>query len=221
MGSVDTRWKIRIDKETFNKLKADESFWQIIALSRAINALRFVQSVLEPYHQDNSPAALRVRYNSFFFNCALLYEVSLAVQRFSKHYRELPEFKDMAAVVNTHTAKHLLNSNLGEIRNKLVFHFDYREVGKQLAKLELDEPIFATGMGDTNKQAYLQLADLCVINAFAGFAASDKAEDTQRLTDLIKRTTDLTLQFMEKADEFILAVLKTNGWELKTVDSED
>jgi hypothetical protein len=40
----DTKhWAIEIDKGSFNKLKSDERFWQLVALSRAVNALRFVQ----------------------------------------------------------------------------------------------------------------------------------------------------------------------------------
>ncbi len=215
----DTRWKIKIDKEAFDKLKIEESFWQIVALSRAVNSLRFDQTVLEPYHEDDSPAAVRVRYNSFIFGCALLYEVSKTVQFFGKHHRDLPEYKAMTAVINTHAALDLRDSNLGELRNKLVFHFGYDEIGIQLAKLKLEEPIFAIGKGDTNKQVYLELADLCVINAFAGFAASEKEEDVQRMTELIKKTTELLLQFVDAADLFIRAVLQSTGWAFEKIDS--
>jgi hypothetical protein len=216
----DTRWKIRIDKQAFDKLKIEESFWQIVALARAVNSLRFVQTVLEPYHEDDSPAAVLIKYNSFFFTCALLYEVSKTVQYFGKHHHGLPEYKAMMEVINTHAAVDLRNSNLGELRNKLVFHFGYDEIGIQLAKLELDEPIFASGKGDANKHVYLELADLCVINAFAGSAASKKKEDIERFRGLLKQTTELALQFMGKADEFILAVLKTQGWELVIKQNE-
>ncbi len=40
------RWRIEIDKERFDKLKAEERFWQLVTLSRAVNALRFVQAAL-------------------------------------------------------------------------------------------------------------------------------------------------------------------------------
>jgi hypothetical protein len=210
--SFQTRWKISIDKDTFDKLKLEESFWQIVALARAVNSLRFVQTVLEPYHDDDSPAAVLVRYNSFFFTCALLYEASKTVQYFGKHHRNLRAYKDMMAVINTHAAVNLRDSNLGEIRNKLVFHFGSDEIGIQLAKLNLDEPIFVIGKGDANKHVYMELADLCVSNAFAGFAASEKPEDTQRMKDLIKQVTDLALLFMERADDFIVTVLYSSGW---------
>ena len=71
--SPNTRWKFRIDKDAFDKLKVEGSFWQIVALSRAVNSLRFIQTVIGPYRKDDSPAASLVKYNSFFFTCALLY----------------------------------------------------------------------------------------------------------------------------------------------------
>jgi hypothetical protein len=209
----ETKWKFRIDKKTFDKLKNEESFWQIVALSRAINSLRFVQTVLEPFHEDDSPAASLVKYNSFFFTCALLYEASNIVQHFGKHYRDLREYKDMKAVINTPEAVDLRNAKLGEIRNKLVFHFDYDEIGIQLAKLELEEPIFVIGKGYDRKHVYMELADLCVRNAFVGFPASDKEEDIQRVKELMKRTTELALLFMFKADDFIVTMLYSHGWE--------
>lgn len=211
--SPDTRWKIRIDKDAFKKLKLDEGFWQIVALARAINSLRFVQTVLEPFQMDDTPAAVLVRYNSFFFTCALLFEASKTVQYFGKHHSNLKAYKDMMAVINTHAAVDLRDSNLCEIRNKLVFHFGYDEIGIQLARLELDEPIFVIGQGPANKHVYMELADLCVSNAFAGFPASEKPEDIQRVKDLIKQTTELALLFMEKADDFIVTVLNSSGWE--------
>jgi hypothetical protein len=38
-----TRWKIVITKEKFDALKKKEEFWGLVALSRAVSQLRFVQ----------------------------------------------------------------------------------------------------------------------------------------------------------------------------------
>jgi hypothetical protein len=211
----EMKWKIRIDKETFDKLKNEESFWQIVALSRAVNSLRFVQTVLEPYQGDDSPAASLVKYNSFFFICALLYEASNIVQHFGKHHRDLKAYRWMMEIINTPEAVDLRKTNLGEIRNKLVFHFDYDEIGNQLAKLELDDPVFVIGKGANHehKHVYLELADRCVRNAFAGFAVSETDKDIQRMNDLMKQARDLAQEFMFRADDFIVTVLYSSGWE--------
>ena len=175
-----TRWKVRIDKSAFDKFKTEESFWSLVALSRVVNALRFVHSPLEHY-QNNTPGALRVRYNSFLFNCALLYEASLFVEQLHKHHGQGPEFQTMATVLNTKDARALLQSNLSGIRNRLVFHFGIDEIGAQLKNLELDEPIFVSAMGDTNQQTYYELADLCAISTFSGSVFPNTEADLKDL----------------------------------------
>jgi hypothetical protein len=215
-----TRWKIRLDKPLFDKVKTQESFWCLVALSRVVNALRFVHSPLEHY-QDDSPGALRVRYNSFFFNCALFREASLFVQKLHKHYGKSPEFQAVATIMNSNEARKLLEANLSPIRNSLVFHFDPGEIGAQLTKLELEEPIFLSAMGTTNEQVYYELADLCAISTFSArsFPTTDtdvQAFEGQVLEPLIKRTTELTVQFLTQAELFIVAVLESGGWEMVT-----
>ena len=75
MPDETKRWTIEIDKVRFDELKSEERFWQLVALSRAANTLRFVQAALLA-HPENSDSlqAKRTKFNSFFFTCALLYE---------------------------------------------------------------------------------------------------------------------------------------------------
>ncbi len=142
-----TRWTLQTDKATFDKLKHEERFWLVVALSRFVNELRFVQAPLEPFEQDTSPVALRVRYNSFLFTCALVYEASLFVNKLGKYYIGMPEYRAMVDVTNAYAAQNLLNSSLSPLRNKLVFHFDEGEIGAQLAMVERDVPTFLVAMG--------------------------------------------------------------------------
>lgn len=210
----EANWKLTINQKSFDKLKVQESFWQIVALSRAVNSLRFVLKALKPFDGDDSPAAWLIRFNSFYFTCALLYEASKTVQHFGKHYRDLQSYKSMMTVINSKAAINLRDSNLGEIRNKLVFHFGCDEIGTQLATLTVDEPIFATGKGDANKDVYFDLADFCVLRSFAGFPASDNEEDMQRTAELMKQSYDLARLFMARADDFIVTVLRSQGWDV-------
>src|SRR5690348_15952245 len=129
-----TRWALRMDKEKFDKIKNREGFWGLVALARAVNALRFVHSPLEHF-QNDSPAALRVRYNSFFFNCALFYEAGLLIQKLHEHHGGLPEFQALAQVMNGKPALALRDSSLNPLRNHFVFHFAIDETGEQLKKL--------------------------------------------------------------------------------------
>jgi CDP-diacylglycerol pyrophosphatase len=51
-ASEETRWKIITDKAVFDQLKNKESFWCIVVLGRAINALRFAQMPLLDREHD-------------------------------------------------------------------------------------------------------------------------------------------------------------------------
>jgi hypothetical protein len=79
---VGEGWVVEIDPAEFEKLNQQERFWQLVALARAVNALRFVHTALLRHEgQENSLDARRTSFNSFFFNCALLFEALLLVSR--------------------------------------------------------------------------------------------------------------------------------------------
>ena len=78
----------------------------------------------------------------------------------------------------------------------------------QLTKLELDEPIFVSAMGTPNEQTYYELADLCAISTFSGSASPNTDTGLQIVEQRMKKTTELTLQFLSRAELFIVAVLE-------------
>jgi hypothetical protein len=62
-------WTIEIDNARFNQLKSQERFWQLVALSRAVNALRFVQAPLLSHSaESDSLHATRTRFNFIFLH---------------------------------------------------------------------------------------------------------------------------------------------------------
>lgn len=213
MEDESTCWHIEIDKETFNKLKTEERFWQLIALARSVNALRFVQTALLTHkHEEASLRANRTRYNSFFFSCALLYEALQLVERLGRHYRDVPEFANLHELLKNPVATELRKSSLGPIRNRLAFHFDEDEIGVQLAKTDM-VPRFVSGQGKTNEDVYYQLADLCALGVFAGFSLDDP-QVLQKVEARIRAATDLALGFINSAEPFIAVVLCSEGWEI-------
>ncbi|SRR6266700_318258 len=208
------RWKIKIDKSRFDTLKSEERFCQLVALSRAVNAMRFVPSVLEAHREDDgSPKASRTKFNSFFFTYSLLYEALLLVQRLPKNFHQRPEFLPLQQMLKDKTATALKDSNLNPLRNKLVFHFDEVEVKSQLAKNAFT-PVFAIGEGDTNADVYLEIADACTLGTFSGLRLSEPNAKEQ-FSELAKRVTDLAIRFMDAADDFINKMLLSDGWELE------
>jgi hypothetical protein len=204
--SSTTNWKCVTDAANFERLKTDKAFWSVVALARIVNALRFVQMPLIDNEGKDSPSAVRARFNSFFFNCSLFYEASLFVQNLPGPHRTMPEFQSMAEIINTKDARALRDSNLDNLRNKLVFHFDLDEIGKHIQKLQ--HPVFLTATGTTNGEVYYEIADACAVEAFKGpLATSD-----QDLNDLVARATKVTLDFVNAAESFIKAYLEKEGW---------
>lgn len=204
---------VEIDKAHFDELKTKEPFWQLVALSRAVNALRFVHtSLLGHCEEDDSPWAKRTRFNSFFFNCALLYEALLLVERLSKHYQDVSEFAELRQILRDRAATELRHSSLAAVRNRLTFHFDESEVGAQLAQTTDMMRTFASGQGNTNADVYYELADSCTLGAFLG-SSLDESGAVNKLRERGTEVTDLAIRFMDSAEKFIVAVLKADGWE--------
>jgi hypothetical protein len=157
-GSGNERWVVEIDPAKFEELKQRESFWQLVALSRAVNALRFVHTALLRHdQQEDSLDARRTQFNSFFFNCALLFEALLLVERLSKHFRGLPNFEPLRNLLQDRSVVELRKSSLGPLRNRLAFHFDESEIGGQLRKTNM-APQFVSGEGTINQGVYYELA---------------------------------------------------------------
>jgi hypothetical protein len=106
-------------------------------------------------------------------------------------------------VTNSQEARELLNSSLFTLRNKLVFHFDIAEVGRQLKSLELEERIVVSAMGTTNGQVYYEVADLCAVRTFSGPALvllSDQAA-LDALGRRMEITSKLITDFLTPAEE--------------------
>jgi hypothetical protein len=208
-----TRWKVSIAKAQFDALKKKEDFCGLVALSRAVNELRFVQMPLVHHENDNSPASMRARYNSLLFSCALFVESCLLVQKLNKHFGQMNEFQELAKVTTkSKEAQELLNTSLFDLRNTLVFHFAIDEMGKQLETLELDDPIFVSAMGKTNSQVYYELADLCAARAFSKPLPQDDAAALAAIGKRAEAISDLILEFSTKAESLIVEVLMKQGW---------
>jgi hypothetical protein len=214
MPNDTKRWTIEIDKARFDELKSDARFWQLVALSRAVNTLRFVQAALLAHPEESdSLQAKRTKFNSFFFTCALLFEVLLLVERMCKYFRLDPAFSPLHEILKDPTATELRNSNLSPLRNQLTFHFLENEIGEQLVKNDVN-PRFVTGQGVTNEDVYYELADVCTLGAFSGLQLN-QADAVEQFGKQAQTATELAVRFVKAAEEFINKVLLADGWKLR------
>jgi hypothetical protein len=165
-NSDTAHWKIITDQNRFEELKADKSFSALVALSRAVNMLRFVQMPLLSHEGDTSPAASRASLNSLFFSCAIYQESYLLVQRLKVFFWKLPLFQKLEEVsIKNPKAQKILTSSVTNLRNKLVFHLDIDEIGRQLQQMDSTEPTFLNAMGEMNAQVHYILGDRCAWQA--------------------------------------------------------
>lgn len=216
--SETTRWKIVATKEHFDKVKKEEWFWALVALSRAVNALRFVQMPLIDHENDTSPAGMRAKFNSLLFATALFVESNWLVQKLNKYFWKQKEFQDLANTTNKNKeAMALLDSGFTDLRNTAVSHFALDEIGKQLKDLELNEPIFVQAMGSTNAQVYYELADLCALRTFAGTLPQDEKQALDVLGERMKATADFINEFATAAETFLVSVLESEGWKAEII----
>src|SRR5258708_12824155 len=86
-------WQIRCDRQTLDKCLKDEKFPYIVALARAVNALRFVHTAMRHAGNGDAPEAQRARMNSYLFASAILYEALHLVEAMNKPFRDQPEFQ--------------------------------------------------------------------------------------------------------------------------------
>jgi len=148
----------------------------------------------------NDPKAVRARYNSLAFICALFAEVVPLIEAMAKYFKEHKAFQKVTGIIHSKEAKELRKGNLA-IRNKLVFHFDASEVQEQMETLDRENPAFAKGMGPSRLFVHNELADIITLRTFFGPDFPGDLEESRAQLQPIGR---LVVSFLVAADEFIV-----------------
>jgi hypothetical protein len=206
-----TTWRVTIDAAAFEKLKTEPSFWALVALARALNALRFVHSPLTG-GIDDSQKSRRARSNAFLFGCSLVYEASLHINELGQYYRHLHEYSAMVGPFNTPESKRLLNTNFGPVRNRTAFHFGADEIGTSLKPLTCRDAIFVSGFGPAPSEIFYDLADTCAMTTFTAAEFDSPEALSQILDPLMQKTFELVTGFIVNAEAFLSKVLEDSGW---------
>lgn len=211
IGSA-TKWKINTDSQNFEKAKKSEAFWSVVALGRAINALLFVNQALIDRKNEASPATVRAGFNQIFFAAALLFESRLLVRTLGEHFSEVAEFRTLSGIINGPPVRKFLDSDIARLRNKLVFHFDPQEIGKQLQELPpSEETVFMSAVGRTNGQVHWEIADLCAFNSLYE-GTWRRSDDPSALDETTRTLGSLIGDFTNAAQYLIVKVLSDSGW---------
>jgi len=207
-----TKWKINTDLQNFEKAKRDEAFWCVVALGRAVNTLLFVNQAFIDRKNEASPATVRAGFNQTFFAAALLFESRILVQTLGKHFSKVAEFRTLSSIINGTPARKFLDSDIARLRNKLVFHFDPQEIGRQLRELPpSEETVFMTAVGRTNGQVHWEIADLCAFNSLYE-GTWRESDDPSALDETTRTLGALISDFTNAAQYLIVKVLSDSGW---------
>ncbi len=204
------KWDLLCKPAVFETLRAEESFWQIVALARAVNALSFAHWVMEPALKDKSQNGIRTRNNSFLFTCGVLYEALLLVEKMHKHFGRSEAFNNgLRKLSRDKTARKVRTSHLEPARNNVVFHFLPPSFGKLINIPGDYECLFASGEGNIRKQIYYPFADLIATEFLVGFAGDHKRFYDTLDTAMMEIRT-LARSFADAADHLIRESLA--GW---------
>jgi hypothetical protein len=204
----DQLWAVKIPTETFNQIKLNPEFCSLVTLARAVNALHFVLAPMLEVGFSDDPKAVRARYNSLAFTCALFAEVVPMIEGMQRYFNAHPLFQKVSALIHSKDAKELRKGNLA-IRNKLVFHFDASEVQEQMKTLERENPTFAKGMGPSRLYVHNDLADLVTLRTFFG---QDFPGDLEESRARLQTVAQVVVSFLVAADEFIVAAMSERNW---------
>jgi hypothetical protein len=208
-------WDILCDSPTLEQLKKEEKFWQIIALSRAVNALSFAHWSVLPFWKDSTLLGLRTRNNLFLYTCAVLAESLLLVEKMFVNFNREPAFADMKAILKTKTAKRLRNMHLERVRNNVVFHFLPEAFGKMVNIPGESMCSFVSGLGNDRVQRYYNFADILAMEFFVGRAANNSEDFYKDLEQLMIGTRQLAADFANAAENQIKHSLASWGFQIQ------
>lgn len=214
-GVGDVAWDILCDPPLLEKIKKEEKFWQIIALSRAVNALSFAHWSVLPFWKERTLLGLRTRNNLFLYTCAALAESLLLVEKMFLNFNADPAFAEMKALLKTKTARKLRNMHLERVRNNVVFHFLPEAFGEMVNIPGESVCSFVSGLGNERVQRYYNFADILAMEFFVGRAANNSEQWYKDFKQLMIDTRQLTADFANAADSVIRHSLASWGFQIQ------
>jgi len=203
------------DPPTLEKLKKEEKFWQIIALSRAVNALSFAHWSVLPFWNDRTLLGRRTRNNLFLYTCAVLSESLILVEKMFVNFNAEPAFEGMKIVLKAKTARKLRNMHLERVRNGMVFHFLPEAFGKMVNIPGESVCSFVSGLGSDRIQSYYSFADTLAVEFFVGRAAYNSEDWYKDFEQLMIDTRQLAADFVNAAEKLIKHSLASWGFQIR------
>lgn len=214
-GADNIAWDILCEPAILEKLKTKEKFWQVIALSRSVNALSFAHWAVLPFWEDRSLHGQRTRTNLFFFTCSALYEALWLVEKMNKNFHTEDTFAGLKAILKDQRARKLRGMHLERARNHMVFHFLPESFGEIVNIPGESICSFVAGLGSDRVQTYYTFADVLAMEYFVGHAANNSETFYESLEQLMIGTRQLAADFVNAAEHLIKHSLLNWGFQMR------
>ncbi|MGA2923275.1 MAG: hypothetical protein ABSE28_19395 [Candidatus Sulfotelmatobacter sp.] len=208
---MPVHWFLSCDSATFEACKKDKKFPHLVALARAVNALKFIDSTMELNDVLSGPTRFRDRMNTFFFASAILYEVLVLIRKMSQAFRDDEEFrKGLHRMSKSKAAREIENQHLRAVRNRAVFHFDASAFGDVIATGNLAAP-FVNCVGHRNDDIHYAYADLATAAILVGSGFAEP-KFSRILETAMRNIRVLTSNFVTEAELLIATHLLRLGF---------
>ena len=213
-------WTLVCDTTTFERVKNEKNFQQILALARAVNSLRFAVSAMVTNANDISPTARRARINSFLFGSAVLYEGLLLVQKMNQQFGRNEIFqKGLHILLKDPSALRLQRKHMNPARNFAVFHYIPEQFGRIVSSATVDVCEFMVGHGNSGRESYFPFADTLAAGVLMGRSRDDDAF-YEALGSVMSDIQDLATRFVDSSHKLILKCLKDWGFILQRLSDQ-
>jgi hypothetical protein len=215
MENKDPKWEIVCQGELLAKCRRDPKFPYLVTLSRAVNAINSVTSILNHAFNRDTPAGRRDVWNSFLFVSAILYEGLKLVQKMNQAFADDERFQNgLRMLLKDKTAQRISSVHLEPVRNAAIFHFDPEWFAEKLDAAKYDKCVFVTAQGKKKTDLYHGFADEIALEIFIGEPMETEAFAV-KLEDIMRDTTTLSMRFSEECENLIANTLL--GWGFKMV----
>jgi hypothetical protein len=218
MSIEEPDWHIVCDAETFAKCKSDPKFAYVVTLARTVNALNFVNSVMENVQNKHDPAARRDRLNSYLFGSAIMYEVLKLVRAMNKAFLDDPQFQNgLRMLLKDPTAQQIEQAHLNPARHQAVFHFIPETFAQVIASTKEIGAPFVSSNGRRRAKVNYVYADVVAAEILVGHS-SNTEEFFSAMEGAMSKTKDLVVAFIDQAELFIAA--HVNAWGFQREQSK-
>jgi hypothetical protein len=213
MATTSREWEINCDLGTSSNVRKEEKFPYIVALARAVNALKAAHSLLPSTRKAETPERLRNIMNSYFFSSALLYEGLRLIRRMNREFADDEVFQTgLRMLFKDPTALKIERDHLNPARNHAVFHFLPDEFRKAICKSDADRIVFVMGAGKKARSLHYGYADVLAAEILVGMS-SDDPKFWATFNTAAKETGELVIKFTDDAELLIGTYLRTWGFK--------